>query len=470
MLSVKRKKLRNLPPVPSARRRWVPFIFMASALAAQPFPREEVGPGTAGFRDRLLGLYGVNSEIEPSLGREEKEVYEAVAPFLENNPRRAIREVEEALDQSGEDNAAFRFLLGTLYYQTGRSGAAERHLRRAIREFPDFRRAHRVLGLLHVQAERFEEAADAMRRVIELGGGDAQSYGLLAYAHLTRKKYQSALSAYRMARMFRPDSRDFRRGEAQALLETKRFREAIALFDELLAEDPGTADFWRLQANAYLETGRESEAIANLEILESFNQATSQSGFLLGDLYLNNDNHRLAREQYETTLRAMDEINAERIERVLRPLRLFLSRGLYEAAGSYLGVLESRLPDSLGKEHASTLQLARARIARREGRSDAARESLRELVEAQPLNGEALLFLGRLLREEEAYGEAEFYLERALSVEDRQTEARIELARLEVARDDLETALEYLHTVKETDPDRSGLDRYIRSIESALED
>src|SRR5690606_2516228 len=133
-------------------------------------------------------------------------------PFLREDPRRAITEVERALGSS--ENPAFRFLLGNLHYEIGEFDRSESELKRAIEAFPDFRRAHRTLGLIHIQNQAFPAAIESWLKVITLGGGDAQSYGLLGYAYLAEKKYRSALSAYRMARMFKPDSIDFRRGEA----------------------------------------------------------------------------------------------------------------------------------------------------------------------------------------------------------------------------------------------------------------
>src|SRR5690554_6989854 len=153
---------------------------------ARPFPLTDSGPGSPAFRERFLASYGVNAAIEPTLGVEDRKLYERIAPYLHDDQARAIREVEAAL--APDSNPAYRFLLGNLYYEAGDWEKSERYLREAIARFPDFRRAHRTLGLVLIQEGRYSEAVDTWLTVIRLGGGDAQSYGLLAYSRSEERR------------------------------------------------------------------------------------------------------------------------------------------------------------------------------------------------------------------------------------------------------------------------------------------
>ena len=453
--------MRRVPRFVCAAALFCLFSALGFGLEA-PFALSDSGPGSAEFRARFLANYGVHSEIEPSMSAKDKPLYERVAPFLENNPQAAIREVEGALED--DSNPAFRFLLGSLYYQSARYADAEKHLRAAVKQFPDFRRAYRTLGLLYVQGGRYPEAMTAWLKVISLGGGDGQSYGLLGYAYLMEGKYQSALSAYEMARMFKPDSVDFRRGEAQCLLETGQSLRAAALFDELIAEQPSKADYWLLQANTFLNLERYEDAIANLEVVQGLKAGTRDSCFLLGDLYLRSENYGLALAQYTAALKMP---GAPHVDQALRPLEYLVGRGLLAEASRYLVALKAYLPDHIEPGQAELLAVTEAKLARQ--RDDLARalQLLQPVVERNPLNGEALLLMAGLCVERADYEEAAFYLQRAQSVPGKQVEALIAYGRLEVNRGDLSAALGHLRAAQQIEK-RPGVARYIESIEQAM--
>jgi len=438
------------------------FLFVVAAATAQPFELSDTGTAAPDFREQFLASYGVNPKIEPEVSQDDRPLYERIEPYLRDNPRQAIRIVEEAIEP--DTSAAFHFLLGNLYYQTGQYGQSQRALEQAVKKFPSFRRAYRTLGLIHIQSDRFEPAITAWLKVITLGGGDAQSYGLLAYAYLSQGKYNSALSAYQQARMFKPDSTDFRRGAAQCLVQTAQYKQAAALFDELIAEDPTVADYWLLQANAYLELERYDDAMANLEILAGRGQASLQSQLLLGNLYLRDDNHRLALQTYQDALRVH---GVAAVDDALRPLEYLINRSLFDEAIAYLETLKSLLPDELKPDDRTRLIVAEAGIALERGEKAKAIEQLKPLVEAQPLAAEALLLLAEAYQRKEDYENAEFYLERVLSIPKQKVEALVALGRLEVRRGDFDAALRHLRAAREQAPRRPGLARYIDSIEKA---
>lgn len=441
---------------------FISALFAAVTATAQPFDLTDTGTAAPDFREQFLASYGVNPKIEPEVSQEDRPLYERIEPFLRDDPREAIRIVEEAIEP--DTSAAFHFLLGNLYYQTEQYAQSERALERAVEKFPSFRRAYRTLGLIYIQSDRFGPAVEAWLKVITLGGGDAQSYGLLGYAYLAQEKYSSALSAYQNARMFKPDSTDFRRGAAQCLLQTDQLKQAAALFDELVAEDPTVADYWLLQANTYLGLDRHDEAMANLQILAESGQATRDSRLLLGNLYLRDDNHRLALQTYQD---ALEVHGVGAVEEALRPLEYLINRSLFDEAAAYLETLQSVLPAELEPEDRARLTVAEAGIALERGDADQAIEPLKSLVEAQPLAAEALLLLAEAYQREDNFEKAEFYLERALSIPEAKVDALVALGRLEVRRGDFEAALEHLRAAREQAPDRPGLARYIESIEKA---
>ncbi len=431
-------------------------------LAQSPFQLTDSDPSSPEFRERFLASYGVNSEIEPSFRPEDRVLYESIRPYLVEDPQRAIREVQAAL--GSESNPAFRFLLGNLHYELGNLDEAEQELLAAIKDFPDFRRAYRTLGLIQIQNARFSEAINTWLKVITLGGGDAQSYGLLGYAYLSERKYHSALSAYRMARMFKPDGIDFRRGEAHCLMETGEYAQASALLNELIAERPEDADYWLLQANIFLQMGQHADAINNLEIVHSLGIGSTESRFMLGDLHLREDNHRLALLHYESAIKDAN-FGSKEVSRALRAVGHLIDRGLIADAQRIINLLKPSFSENLSKEDAENLKLAEARIHLELGSPEAAQTLLKDLTERNPLNGRALILLSELYQQAGDIPMAIVQLERAIALPDHKVDAHIAYARLEVDRNNWQAALDHLRIAQQLQP-RPSIQRYIESIES----
>ena len=427
------------------------------------FSLSDSDPNSPAFRKRFLASYGVNEAIEPRLTQADRPLQEAILPHIRNNPRAAIKLIEQALRP--DTNPAFLSILGNLYYQVNDYTSSERYLRQALEKFPSLRRSWRTLALTHVQRQQFRQAIEPLLKVIELGGGDAQSYGLLAYGYLGTEKYESALAAYRMARMFEPDSLDFRRGQAQCLLRTEQHRAAIALFEELIAERPDESSFWLGQANSYLALNQPQQAIANLQIVAGLGKATWSSWTMLGDLYLNNDVPRLALESYK---KAFQERPPSQMSEAIRPLRYLVGRGLYVEGRDYLNLIRPRVGGNLDLRSQREFQVNEARIEMSIGDAGRAFGILQGVVAEDPLDGDALILLGEYYQKEGDFEEAAFQFERATSVQTVAAEAFIALGRLKVAQGDLRAALLPLRKSAQLRA-TANLQRYIEAIERALD-
>lgn len=422
------------------------LFFLLPVIHAQVFP----------LSDSNLAVYGVNEAIEPRLTRADQLLYEKVAPLLRDRPEEAIRLVQAGLQ--ADSSPAFHLLIGNLSYQADHLEQAEQSLNRAIEGLPSFRRAYRTLGLTYTRQQRFKDSIPTWLKVITLGGGDAQSYGLLGYAYLSEGKYASALSAYRMARMFAPDSLDFRRGEARCLLASHQFLQAIALFDELIAEHPGQRSYWLLQANAYLGLERYADAAANLEIARGLDGKDAETLLLLGGLYLQLDTPALALDAYRDALSLQVTLDEEK---ALQPLPWLIARGMYSQAEDYFQALGKPLAGG------SRTILYRAQLDLAQGRDEAARRQLTELIKTDPMNGPALILLGEAFLAAEKFPEGAFHLERALAVPGSKADALVALARMHVARGRLEQARDCLRQAQKVHA-RSNIATYLEQVEAAL--
>ena len=447
-----------------------PWIFLALVVTLQtfaqaPFSLDDSNPSSEAFRKRFLASYGINEAIEPKLESKDRDLYEQALPHLQNNPQEAIRVVEEGLPED-EEKPAFQFLIGNLYYRLGNFAQSELALKRAIQAFPSFRRAYRTLGLIYIRSENFPNAAEAWRKVIELGGGDAQSYGLFAYSQLSREKFTSALSAYRMALMFNPDSQDFRRGQAHCLLALEKNEEALGLLDELIEEQPGEKDFWLMQSNLFLKASRHQDAIANLEIVRVLDKVDSQGLQLLGDLYLQEDLPAHALEAFSSALQ--QTTNFDKADTWIRPLQTFTNRAYLKEASQYLATLKQTLPASAQTKHSEAIIVAEAALAMESGDADKTLQLLTPIVKTNPMQGKALLLLGRAYQQQSKLEEAAFHFERARSIPDFRQEALVALGRLSVAQGKIEESLPFFREAHKLKP-KDSLGNYIKRLEAFVQ-
>ncbi|WP_162028274.1 MULTISPECIES: M48 family metallopeptidase, partial [unclassified Lentimonas] len=157
-----------------------------STLSAQSDPTKNMWNDPA-FVNSFTGSYGILSEYEPPISNDEKLVLRAVMDAIKSNPRTAIQQLEPQI--KAKTSAAFDFILANLYFQEGDLRNAEKNYNKAIRKFPNFRRAYKNLGLVQVQAGKYKVAVKTISKSMELGDVDGRSYGLLGYGYLTQELY-----------------------------------------------------------------------------------------------------------------------------------------------------------------------------------------------------------------------------------------------------------------------------------------
>jgi tetratricopeptide (TPR) repeat protein len=446
----------------------IPAILILLLLALVPPVSLAVGSGESEdlglwedpeFQKRFLGSYGFRSEIEPVVTSVEREQMEKILPLLSSDPEEAARQLEK-ITQPGS-SAVFDFTLGNVYFQQGELDKAAACYEAALEKFPSYLRAHKNLGLIQVRTGRFEDAIDSLSRVIELGGADGLTAGLLGYAYAAVEEFVSAESAYRNAVLLDPDTRDWKMGLTQAVLRQKKYAEAVSLCRELIADDPDRAELWLLQANAYVGLEQNLEAAQNFEVVQRMGKATPRSLQTLGDIYVNESLWDLAARAYRQALE-IEDAEAD-IPRHLRNVEVLAQRGALEQARTVLAALEESHGDALDEaDRRKTLKLG-ARLAVAEGDGSDAAEILEQIVELDPLDGEALILLGRHYSSAQDYERAAFYYERAEQLEDFEADAKLRHAQLLVEQSRYDEALPLLRRAQEMEP-REDVARYIDQV------
>lgn len=418
------------------------------------------------FQKRFMGIYGVNSEIEPRVTVVEKELLEKVMALMKRDKAGIVQARLMLAKAIGPTTSAtLDFTLASIYSQQGYMTAAIRSYAKAIDKFPDFQRAHKSLGIARARAGNYEGAIKPLTRAIELGSNDGTTYGLLAYAYLMTEQCSAADGAYRLAMMLQPEVVDWKLGLARCLFKETKYDEAATLCGELIRRDPGRSDYWLLQANAYLGQKQPMRAAMDYEYLNQRGMLTPELLNSLGDIYVNEGLLDVAADVYIEALERAPQGGDPK--RGLRNGEVLAARGAAADATRLLARIKVVFGDRLGLEERKRLLKLEARLAAASGEAGETQIALlNEIVSLDPLDGDALILLGQYFAAAKNVEKACFFFERAAGIEKVEAEARLRHAQLLVRNGRYADALPLLKRSQELRP-RDDVARYIEQVERA---
>jgi len=412
------------------------------------------------FQRRFTESYLAESEVEPRVTAAERGVMQEVLELIASDALdEAVARLEKQRARAG--SAVYDFTLANIHFQREEFERAAVEYLAAVESYPKFRRAWKNLGLIRVRQGDFQEAVRAFTRVVELGGGDALTYGLLGFSHAAVENHMAAESAYRLANLLDPQTMDWSMGLARSFFKQGRFADAVALCGQLIEQDKSRADLWLLQANAYIGLQQPLRAAENYEIVENLGRSTRESLEMLGDIYVNEELFDLGVSAY---LRALERFPQAGPERALRAARVLSAHGETAATRQLAERIEELRGDALGPADRKELLKLRARIAVAEGAGEEEAALLKEIVEVDPLDGEALLLLAQHSGRAGDVEQAVFYYERAANLEEFEADAKVGQAQLLVGQRRYAEALPLLRRAQVLKP-RENVQQYLEQVE-----
>jgi tetratricopeptide (TPR) repeat protein len=411
------------------------------------------------FQKEFLASYGVNTDIEPKLTAVEYEQMQKILDAMSEDDDTAKAEKLLLKNCKDSSSATFEFTLANIYFQEDKLDEALHWYDVAIEQFPNFRRAYKNAGLIQVRNGDFEKAIPYLTKTIELGGHTSIAYGLLGFAYGSIENHLCAESAYRQAILLDPETIDWQLGLARSFFKQQKFGDAVSLCNTLIERKPASGEFWLLQANAYLGLKQPMRAAENYEYVNAMGQATPDSMSMLGDIYVNEERWDMAAGAY---LRAFELDNGNNPSKPLRAAKILASRGSLDQSKRILSRVAEK-KSALDKENLTELLKLQARIAVDDGGGDDVVKILEEVVDVDPLDGEALILLGQ------HYGrnvpeKAIFYYERAANIEKNEAEAKLLHGQLLVGQAKYADALPLLRRAYELKP-RSDIEDYVKQVE-----
>jgi len=348
--------------------------------------------------------------------------------------------------RSENTNPLFAFTLANIHFQRMELDEAAALYREAVDKKDSFRRAWSNLGKIYVRTGQYEKGVEALTRVIETGGGDGTTYGLLGY---------------RRAILLDPSTHDWKLGLAQSFFKQQRYGEAASFLDQLIKADPENADYWMLQANAYIGLDKPMKAAENYELVDQLGASTYQSLNMLGDIYINEGLYETAVRSYS---RAMKEKPKADAQRALQAAKVLAARGAYDETEMLADRIQRVKGEQLAESDRKELLKLRARIAVARGASEKQAQVLERIVEIDPLDGEALMLLGKHYAQANKPDKAMNRYEQAAGIEGFEADAKVRLAQLKVKDGKYEQAMRLLRRAQELDY-REHVQDYLEQVE-----
>jgi tetratricopeptide (TPR) repeat protein len=376
-------------------------------------------------------------EREPEMTAEEYAIYEQVMTLTTTNPDFALKLLDSLMADKQAPSPAFEFILANTHYAAGRIDLAERHYRAAVERFPSFVRAWNNLGVLYYAAGRFTEAIPCFSRSITLGDRASTTFGLLGCCLEREGDTIAAANAYMQALAGDPLNTDWKDGLLRIYIDARQFSAAEVIARGLIKTKPSEARYWLNYANILLSLNRKGEAIVLLETAAGTGVAGPDELTLLGDLYAERKLYPEALDVYQRVFAASAPKGEQRL---IRYAQMLTGAGRTDEA---LRALEP-LGASVTAAGRADFLLTRADLHAARKDWAKARQDLEKLLADDPLNGRALLRLGRAYLAEQDLPHAQFAFEAASRVPDATYHASLELANLELRQKHYPKVVDYL--------------------------
>ena len=287
-----------------------------------------------------------------------------------------------------------------------------------------------------------EAAANAYKQFLATHADNVEARSNLGVVLARLGRYTEAIDTYRHALVLDPSKSAIRLNLGIALYKAHQLTDAAREFETVLAAQPDNLQARYLQADCRLRLGEPAKTIALLEQLESARREDLVLAYLLGMAYLRTEQVDKAKPLIDRILHKGDSAEA-------RLMMGIAKREIKDLTGAIDDLkraveLNPELPTAHGFYAQVLLEAGNRDLAKGEFEAELARN---------PLDFEANLYFGVLLKEEQEFDTAAKHFTVALGVRPRDIATRYQIASLKLARRETEPALEILEAIVKEAPD-----------------
>ena len=253
-----------------------------------------------------------------------------------------------------------------------------------------------------------------------------------------------------MATALDPERTNWKQGLAECFFSQERYADAAAMLDPLIKAQPDSADLWLAQGRAYANLGKLQSATENLEVVDSLGGADVRTLNLLAGLYAKQELYEMSVSAF---LRAVRKDPKAPVTAALEVARYLIGANALDEASALLQGIEDARGDKFEKAERQALLRVRASFAIASGEGDEKHAAiLRELIKLDPLDGQALILLGRQLGSNGKSQEAIDMFGRAAGVDQFRAEALLRHAEVLVRAKKFRQALPMLRSTYQLRP------------------
>lgn len=445
-----------------------PIIFLLILLTALPTSANiEVKLEAPKWEFLLQNEPWAASEAQLVAG--ERSFARKIQPLLANNNHQAVIKAFEARNLD-DDSAALCLLRGQVLLSLKRYSQAEQALLAALQDIPNLALAHRSLSMLYLSNKQYPKARKHLIRSIELGVADAQVYGQLAYVNLQLEQAASAVAGYQYALFMESDNKQWQQGLLYALIQSQAFDQAQGLLDELLQIEPSNTELWLQRGQIAFKQGRSQQAIASLEAALELGVKDSENIAFTAQLHIQNGSPRRAVELLSQHSRELIKAGKYKaLEQIAAWLAFQQNWPQLDKLIFSMAQNTSELPTQHQARIAvyqAQIQLAQYQSAYPQKKS--AREYLQVAIQHDPSNGEALMTLADLLRDENHVDQAIIYYTRAQVIPTYKERALLGRSQVAIDSQRFTEALRLLRQVIQHNPMRTDVLANIKTLENIV--
>lgn len=327
---------------------------------------------------------------------------------------------------------------------TGKKSQAIDELSKLMQLDPERHAARLQLAHLLLQQEQFEQAAHELGCLLERGAPDKGNVlRLLGQCLRDAGQPLAAESAFRNALQYGPDAENARLGLIGCLLDQAAWASARSLLRVELGRNPLQADLWKLLVDADLEQGREPDALVALECARRLGLADREARMALADLCIQQGFYEHAVQHYTDTL--ADDASPP-LARILNAVDDLAKAGRIDDAETLLTSIAAIRSD-LSSDQKQGLLALEARISTAAGNHEKALQLYEQILAQDPLDADALMGSGDLLRSAGKLTEAQARFEclARISVQHRSL-ALVRQAQIAVQHDEYRRATDLLES------------------------
>jgi tetratricopeptide (TPR) repeat protein len=288
---------------------------------------------------------------------------------------------------------------------------------------------------------KFEAAAAEYGRFLETHSDNVEARSNLGVVLMQLGRYEEAIAAYRTALSIAPSNATVRLNLGLAFYKSDKLDDAVEAFMRVLAERPDNLQARYLAADCQLRLDHAAAAITLLAPLEATRSDDPMLSYLLGMAYLSTKQTDKGQVLIDRILRHGDSAEAQVMMGMAKR-----GAGDLKGAAEDLKRAVDLNPDLPGVRALYAQALLEA------GNPDLARGEFEAELKRNPLDFDANLYMGLLLKNEQAYDDSLRYFTRALGVRPGDLRTRNQIASVALARRDTTLAIEMLEAIVKEAP------------------